>query len=1767
MNISNDFRILRQFKSGATVQVCRCLRVKDNQAVILKWPRQEHPSNQVINNLQHEYHLLKKISSEGVIQAYEMIDSKLIPVLVLEDMDGISLKEFLNGNALELSLFFRIAIQLVEIVQSLHQAEIIHKDINPSNIVINPETYKIKLIDLSISSHFKEEFQEELNPELFEGTLPYISPEQSGRMNRPIDYRTDFYSLGVTFFELLTGKLPFESDDALEVIYHHIAVIPPEVQNLNPAVPLMLGKLVARLLSKNPEDRYAHAKSLKTDLENCYKQWQQHKTIEPFILAEHDVQDQLRVSHKVYGREKQVIEMLKLFDETCQGRSGLLLISGEPGVGKTSLVNEIHKPITQSRAYFIKGKFDQLKSAKPYATVALAFKDLVKQILAEPEHKLIKIRDELTEVIKDNAQILINVIPEIELLLGKQRKVTPVNAIEARNRFNYIFQSFINVIANKSHPLVLFLDDLQWADAASLTLLETILISNSQSALLVIGAYRDKEVEENSMLVRMINRLKQTDIPCHELVVKPLTQDDVTNLLRDTLSSKKSTMTDLAKLITNKTNGNPFFVYEFLKTLHDNDLLYFSYDDASWHWDTELIRKKNITDNVVGLLIEKIQKLPFLMQEILKYAACIGFTFDLQTLSLIVKQTLPEIVKSLSDLASHGLVIPLGNSYKDDAIHVNQQTVADYHFFEEHLYQFSHDRIQQASYSLISEQHRSVTHLKIGQLLIAKRILHEDDEKLYVILDHLNKGIPLITRENEKIQIATYNLWAGKKAKAAIAYQLARRYFKSGLSLLNNKDWQENQSLMFELQLEYLEALYLVGTYKKADKIFDQTLSKIPSAMAKATYYLVKIRAYGSIDEYQQQFELCVHALALFNYKLPNKVGNLQVLTEIVKIFKKIRRTPPSTLAQTLRPCNSEVIAMILVLLTYATAPQIFLGNEKMIAYLITRSINLSFEHGYTEDSSATIFIFANILIEKFEKFKLAFEFVQLGEILQEKAYSPIIASKNELILAYYIEPWRKHLKDTLPYYRKSLSLCIETGNLEYAVHNSGLDVAEYSMGKNLIDMLQTMKKTQNFVRKLGNKPWETYLELLQLFIKSFQGETIETARFDNQIDLLWNYKATFLAVSSYMRYSQYLYIMNNYAECYAWAMKFLSKMNTVKGLFKTIGMFFYILSGLKSYATLSRIDKKLLNRQIPKLRKKISNLAKIIPDNLEFVDLLLRAEIDSFKGKLTSAASLYDQAISSAEHYNYPNFVALINESAAIFYLNLDRRICAKPYIQSAYFAYRRWGASGKCEQLRKKYASYLPYSTSDLDSSPTHTLTHTSSSQLLDIKSILKSSQAISGEIQLENLLQRLIKITIENSGAEKGILIRSQEDKFFIEAQGFAKREDDVEIESKEVNDIILPISIIEYVERTKVQLIIDDARFDDRFSNDDYIKRVQPKSILCLPLLSKGKLTGILYLENNLTTGIFNPERITALNMLTHQIVVSLDNALIFRASERFVPKQFLHLLDKPNIQEVKLGDSIEREITVLFNDIRNFTALIENSSPKSAFNFINRYWQYMAPIIRKNNGYIDQYLGDGLLAVFPYKRDDALIAAIEMRKKLVDFNKKQLELNERVIDMGCSINTGPAMLGIIGEKERYLVGIISDVANTASRIESLNKVYHSHILLNGDTAKPLLLTNSEQLRQIDIVVLKGKALPTEIYEVIELPKELPEVTLIQYLHTFNKGFKLYCNGYFENAIKEFNTCLHNNPHDGAASLLIARCQDFIENGAPPNWNGTTIMIEK
>ncbi len=1491
-----DYQIIEELHDSPNSFVYRGYRLENSQPIILKILKPTYPSPERIAWFKQEYETTKSLQLKGVIAAYSLENYLHQWVMVLEDFGGESLNHFIQKRQFTIAEFLPLAIKIVKIIKEVHQYQVIHKNINPANIVWNHQTGQVKLIDFGISTVLSRENPTFRNPNLLEGTLAYISPEQTGRMNRAIDYRTDFYSLGVTFYELLTGQLPFPTDDALELVHCHIAKQCVLLHECKSDIPQVISEIVLKLMNKNAEDRYQSAHGLKADLEICLQQWQAKQQIAHFLLGRQDISDKFQIPQKLYGREEEIAILMAAFERVSMGANEMMLVSGFSGIGKSALIQEVYKPITRQRGYFIAGKFDQFQRNIPYTSIIQAFRSLILQILTENETAIAFWREKLLTALGGNGQVMIEVIPEIELIIGSQPSVTDLPPAAAKNRFNLVLQNFIKVFTCQEHPLVIFLDDLQWVDGASLKLIEMLMTVADSKYLFLIGAYRDNEVSAAHPLMLTLAEIKQAQATVNQIFLSSLALLQMTQLVSDVCHCDPVTAIPLAELVLTKTNGNPFFITEFLKSLYGEDLVTFNYQQSSWQWNLEQIQSQQITDNVVELMADKVQKLPPQTQTVLKLAACIGNRFNLEKLSTISEEAPRETASALWPAIAKGFILPLSNNYK--LANLDVEGLLDRLTAE---YKFAHDRIQQAVYLLIPEVDKKALHLRIGQLLLQNTPPQKQDENLFDIVNQLNRGQDLINRHIEKYQLAQLNLQAGKKAKASAAYQSAFNYLQSGLGLLQKDSWQTQYNLTLELHVEAAEAAYLSTNFAAMERLTEIVLQQAQTLLDKVKVYEVRIQAYWAENKHLDAVKTALQVLKLLNINFPEQPSQTDIILALQQTHSVLAGKAPSDLIDL--PIMTDPVKLAAIqIMTIVWSPAYLTVNE-LIPLIACQQVNLSVTEGNAAESA---FAYANygLILCGQGHIDTAYQFSQLALHLLEKFNATKLKAKI-YVFCNFVRHLKEHLRKVLLYELEAYQSGLESGDFEFAAGGAmGYCMMSYLSGKELVKLEQEQATYNQAIAQLKQEAflnwhrifWQVVLNLigkaenpcclsgeaydenkmLPLHLE-VQDRTAMLHLYTNKLTLCYHFHQFEQALENAVKLEEY--VVNAATTCFA-----------------PPAYFYDSLTRLVMFADADASEQNRILEKVGANQEKMKTWANHAPMNYLHKFYLVEAERYYVLGNDQNAREYYDRAITLAHEHEYLHEEALAYELAGRFYLAKNQKHLARHYLQDAHYAYQRWGAVAKVKDLEARYPRFLTKTSTDNFSTRLNISTTNSdqtTSGVLDFSSVLKASQTISGEIVLDKLLAKVMKIVIENAGAQTGFLILYKQDNLVIEAQGTVDADNLTLLQSLPIDSVVfdtqiplLSIAIINYVAHTHKDVVLNDATNEAQFTLDPYIVATQPKSILCTPLIHQGKLSGILYLENNLTTGAFTSDRVEVLRILSAQAAISIENCRLYEQLEGY-----------------------------------------------------------------------------------------------------------------------------------------------------------------------------------------------------------------------------------------------------------------------------------------
>jgi PAS domain S-box-containing protein len=1463
--------VLEPLREGADFTLYRGRQHGNPLSVLAVALSAEQPSPQSLRRLEHEYSLAAELDPAWAAKPLALTRHEGRTILLLNDPGGESLDRILernHGQPLELTRFLRIAIGLATALGQVHRHGLIHKDIKPANVLVD-DAGNVWLTGFGIASQVPREHQSPVPPEIVAGTLAYMAPEQTGRMNRSIDARSDLYSLGVTLYQMLTGTLPFSAADPLEWVHCHIAREPiPPVDRV--AIPEPLSGITMKLLAKNAEERYQTGSGLEADLRRCLAEWESHGRIDPFPLGTHDSSNRLLIPEKLYGREREIDALLAAFDRVvADGTPELVLVSGYSGVGKSSVVNELHKALVPPRGLFAAGKFDQYKRDIPYATLAQAFQTLIRQILVKSETEVEQWRCVLAETVGPNGKLIVNLIPEVEFIIGKQPPVPDLPPGDAHNRFHMVFRRFLGAFARPEHPLALFLDDLQWLDAATLDFLEHLVKHPEVRHVLLVGAYRDNEVSPSHPLMRTLEAIRKAGARVEEIVLAPLELDDVGAIVSDALRCEPEHVRPLAQLVQEKTGGNPFFAIQFFTALAEEGLLALNSVSRSWQWDMDRIRSKSYTDNVVDLMVGKLKRLSGATQEALKRLACLGNAVEIATLSLVYGQSEEEIHTSLLEAARVGLILR-----------------------REYSYAFLHDRVQEAAYALISEGERAAAHLQIGRVLLASMTADGLVEHLFDVANQLNRGAELLTDPDEKAQVATIDLRAGQKAKASAAYAAAGAYFSAGMALLDQRAWDSQSDLAFSIWRECAECGLLTGNFDTAEQLIGELLQRRASKVDQAAIYRLKIQLHEVKGEYPQAVASGIICLKLFGIDIPAHPTQEQVQAEYETVCQALNGRPIEGLIDLPLMTNPELQAVMEVFSTLA--PPAHITDPRLVCLQICRMVKIGMQHGTSGASALAYGYFGAILGPVFHRYTDGYRFAKLASDLIEKHGFIVCKAKIYHIMGN-VAPWTQPIMIAIEFMRATFRTAIETGDLVFACHGLVPLIAGFFLRNDPLEAVcRESEIALGFARNAKYRDIADIIQSQQRFIANMQGRTENFSTFnDAQFD-----ETTFEAQMTGDRMALMIFwywtlklkarfLSGDYAEALAAAGRAKLQLSSSSALIHVLDYVYYSALTLAAcYETVSTDQqqawRELLTAHLEQLREWAENYPPTFGDK----HALVSAEIARLEKRDPDAMRLYERAITSAREHGFVQNEALSHELAARYYLARGFEAIGHTYLRNARNCYDRWGALGKVRQLDELY----PHLHKQLDpTSPIATI-GTSVGQL-DIETVIKASQALSSEIDLPKLIEKLMRIAVEHAGAQRGLLVLLRGDEPQIEAEAVAgHKRVDVTVRRAAVTPYEIPQSALHYVIRTRERVVLDDASVGTLYSDDKYVRQKHPRSVLCLPILEQTKLVGALYLENNLTPGAFTPERLAVLEMLASQAAISLENASLYsdlRRSEAFL----------------------------------------------------------------------------------------------------------------------------------------------------------------------------------------------------------------------------------------------------------------------------------------
>ena len=1438
----------------------------DASQVLVLSPAVQRSTPKSLKRLEHEYSLKEELDRAWAARPIAIARHWDRTVLVLEDPGGMPLDQLL-GHPVDVAFSLRLAISLSTAIGHLHQRGVIHKDVKPANVLVNSVTGQCWLMGFGIASRLPRERQAPEPPEFVAGTLAYMAPEQTGRMNRSIDSRSDLYALGVTLYKVLTGSLPFTASDPMEWVHCHIArqPIPPKERLKN--VPASVSAIIMKLLAKTAEERYQTAAGAESDLRRCLAEWETQRRVDEFPLGDHDTPDRLLIPEKLYGRAREIDNLLVSFERVVSsGTPELVLVSGYSGIGKSSVVNELHKVLVPPRGLFASGKFDQYKREIPYATLAQAFQSLLRPVLTKSEAELSRWRDALQEALDPNGQLMVDLVPELKLVIGEQPAVPDLEPQDAQRRFQLMFRRFIGVFARPEHPLALFLDDLQWLDAATLDLLEDLLIHPDVQHLMLIGAYRNNEVNSAHALMRKLAAIRHAGGAVQEIVLAPLAFEDLRQLIADSLHGETDLDSPLARLVYEKTGGNPFFANQFITALAEEGLLSFNYSAARWSWDLNRIHAKGYTDNVVDLLVAKLNRLPPETQNALQLLACLGNRAELALVAMIYKDANDEMChKDLREAVRAGLI-----------------------FRSEDSYRFLHDRVQEAAYSLIPEESRAETHLRIGRLLAVHTPPEKREERIFEIVNQMNRGAALITERDEREQLAELNLIAGKRAKAATAYASALNYLIAGATLLGDDRWERRHELTFPLELDRAECEFLTGALAAAEQRLTVLSARAANTVERATVACLRVDVYTTLDQSDRAVAVCLDYLRHLGVDWSAHPTEAEARREYEGIWSQLGSRTIEQLIEL--PLMSDPASLAtLDVLTKVLPPALF-TDANLLSLATCRAVNLSLERGNRDASCVAYGWLGQIAGPHFGDYQAGFQFGRLGYDLVEQRGLKRFQARTFMVFASHVMPWTKHVRAGRDLLRRAFEAANKIGDLCFATYNCiNLNTNLLTAGDPLTEVQHEAEHGLEFARKAR---FGLAIDLISVqlgLIRTLCGMTPKFGSFnDQQFDELQFERH--LASDPARAQRECLYGIRKlqarfFAGDYESALDASSRAQrllwSVPANLEAAEYHFYSALAHAACSDSARLERQRQHLEaLAAHHRQLEIWAENCPENFESRAALVGAEIARIEGRDFEAMHLYEQTIRSARENGFAHVEGVANEVAARFYLARGFEKIAYTYLREARYCYLRWDAAGKVRQLDALYPQLR-----EQEPVPGPMSTIGASVEQLDLATVIKVSQAVSGQIVLEKLIDALMRIAIEYAGAERGLLILPRGIEQRIEAEAITSGDTiTVRLGEALMAEAAAPESIIHYVARTQESVILDDASAENAFYTDTYIRQHHARSILCLPLINQAKLIGLLYLENNLAPRVFTPTRIAVLKLLASQAAISLENIHLYRDLE-------------------------------------------------------------------------------------------------------------------------------------------------------------------------------------------------------------------------------------------------------------------------------------------
>ncbi|WP_296705383.1 AAA family ATPase, partial [Algoriphagus sp.] len=1499
----------KSFKENRNYIFYKDFDVEANCEVIYKIPNGTDVYGGEFERLKNELEISEFIHSPRIVRAVRIDRAGEQMVLVRTYIHGQDLQEKSSRKFKNFSQVIRLAIQVAEALKDLHDSGIFHKDIKPSNIIYNDKTGLATLIDLGISQKLgatlEQAYQEELD-----GTLDFISPEQTGRVNIKVDFRTDFYSLGITYYFLAKGKVPYEAEDSLSLVHQHIAAEIPILHLENEGIPVLFSRIVAKLMSKNPKDRYQSASGLLFDLFKCEEIF---GVTPPLIdeshykLGQFDISSELKIPDKLYGREKEIQTLEKTFDELQNFSKPLILIKGTSGTGKTALALKLKEIAYIRGSYFIEGKFDHLQKSIPYSALISGLQTHIENLLLEENERVEFWAGRIQKALGRSGKVITDILPNLELLIGTQEEVPALSGTESQNRFNSTIINFIKSLGTVEHPTAFLIDDLQWADLGSITILQNLLQEASNTEILVVGTYRDNEVHEAHPLFIMLRTLDNSELKPVEIILGDLDRGSVKEICIDCFGNDNPGVEEIATIIHQKTNGNAFFTLQLLKGLYEEGTISLDAKTRHWKWDIQKIIQSKSSENVADYMTAKLSKLSHEGSTVLKYASCLGNNFDRTLLENIIDLPIEICDRGLDEVLIQGLLIRI-LGLKDKS-----------------QYLFVHDRIQQAAYLSLSEEEKSEIHLKFGRKLLSQNHQEEKSEWKFDVVDHLNNGVKCIIDDSEKELLVQLNIQASRMAKNSAAYDIGLKYAKAGLALLVKNHWQKDYSTSLDIHNEIAENAFLKTDFEEAHQYIDEILNHVQTTLDAETAYKIRVLAYHAQNQLLKSIYSGLEFLEKLGVDLPKNPTKPTIIRAFLEARMVLRNETYDSLYN--KPLMSDPSKLAAIrMLTYLNGPT-YVGLPNMNPILIFEQVKLSVKYGNTPASSSGYGGYGLVLCGLTGEMKKGAIFAKLSRDIVNKYDAREEFPKAHLITNVFVRHW------TMP--------ILESQETTKEIYIKGVEVGDYVFAAYGAEVYC-------FMQFFANMPLSQFYE--------------EVETFDHAVKYVINQKNTALDVSSIRQMMHHLQdpayrsgkIMGQFYD-YERTFEYQKKSSALNGIFKSSVyqmMMYYFFEKYELAAAVSeRADQYrdagialfhigafyfyrslIIISLLPKLKgikkakaiaelelciQKIKWYKKYAPFSYDNKYYLIFAEFYRQKGNKQKARDNFEKSIQKAKNNGLIQEGALACELYATFLKEQGLEEIHSYYVSKAISLYKAYGANSKVSLLMEKYKNQFPTGGTQ---SPGSISTKSSSrtSVNLNMSTIFKASQVISGEIVLNELLRKMMALLLENAGANKGWFLIKEKGEWWLRASNDLSK---VEGNSTELVELAkLPreehpfsLKIVQYAERTSKPVVLSDASSIGKFAQNEEIIRLGSKSIFCTPIINQGKILGTIYLVNDHITNAFTEESVELLNLLSSQLSISLQNAILYDSLESQVKERTYDLMKEKDLSESLLKNILPSKV--------------------------------------------------------------------------------------------------------------------------------------------------------------------------------------------------------------------------------------------------------------